>query len=305
MEAVQFVSQLTGGMPSALVQVMSTDAQHTLDLYIYGCTMHKQTPTMTLLFQKQNLLQGVANVSLANTLITGQLDTSLSNELSTTVEPTQQNVYREYTWQNGSFVQVEFPGLYPVNSRGAAEALQQEANNGQTFPWNDPLATAEQMAKDIFQWSDSDPQDALQDNDGTTAHVVLFHAQSQMQVTVTLTRLVQPNATGLWFVTGAKTTGITINQAGFPLPVTSPIAIQGTMTVTDGSITANLFDHLLNPVQMVNTPTFSVTSDGTYSGSVLYNNGTPNQPGLLLLEEVPPTGSTEAGQLLLTNIMLG
>src|SRR6266700_4196403 len=83
-------------------------------------------------------------------------------------EPTQQSIYHEYVWQNGSFVQVEFPGLYPVNSRGAAEAIQGETNNGQTFPWNDPLATAEQMAKDIFQWSDSNSQDVVQDNDGTT-----------------------------------------------------------------------------------------------------------------------------------------
>ena len=301
--AIQYVDQLVGGQPAALVQV--TDAQHTMDVYLYGCVMQHTTPTLTVLLKQQGLAQGTISLSKANTLVLGERDTMLSQDMTAVLEPMQQNLYQEYRWQNGTFVQVAFPGLYPVTDRSEAEALQEQANNGASLPWTDLQITAEQMAKDILQWSSGDYQEKILNNDGTTAHILLEQKQPEMAVTVTLTRIIQNNAKGLWFVTSAQTQGINLEQSLFSMPVTSPIALHGTVTTKDGQATATLFDHTLTAVSSLNNTTLSITADGAYTGSVLYSNNKHTQQGLLLIENVPPSKSSEAGQLLLTRVLLG
>ncbi len=301
--AIQYVDLLVDGQPAALVQV--TDAKHTMDVYLYGCVMQHTTPMLTVLLKQQGLAQGTISLSKANTLVLGERDTTLSQDMTAVLQPMQQNLYQEYRWQNGAFVQVAFPGLYPVTDRSEAEALQEQANNGASLPWTDPQITAEQMAKDILQWSSGDYQEKVLDNDGTTAHILLEQKQLEMAVTVTLTRVIQNNAKGLWFVTGAQTAGITFEQSQFSTPVTSPITLHGTVTTKDGQATAMLFDHTLTAMSSLNNTTLSVTADGSYTGSILYSNNKQTQQGLLLIENVPPSKSSEAGQLLLTSVLLG
>lgn len=305
MGAIQYSPQVTGGMPSALVQVTGTDAQQTLDIYLYGCTMQKQTPTISLLFKQQGLPQGTVSISSANTLVVGQIDQAISPQQLSTIEPMQQNIYSEYSWQKGTLVQTSFASLYPVTSRAEAEALQEQENNGQHLPWNDPLATAQQMAKDLFQWTSSDPQDAVIDNNGKVAHVQLNHPDTNMQVTVTLSRILQQNTSGLWFVIGAQTAAITLDPSSLPALVTSPIVLKGTVGMASGTLTVNLFDHTLSPLQIPTTTPLTADAQGAFAGSIAYNNNAPHQPGLLLIEEVPPAGSTVTGQLLLTHAILG
>ena len=301
--AIQYVDALLNGQPAALIQV--TDAQHTLDVYVYGCIMRQKTPTLTVLLKQQGLVQGTISLSKANTLVLGERDTLLSQDMTAVLQPMQQNLYQEYRWQNGAFVQVAFPGLYPVTDRSEAEALQDQANNGASLPWTDPQITATQMAKDILQWSASSYQEKVLDNDGTTAHVLLEQTQPAMAVTVTLTRLVQNNAQGLWFVTGAQTQGITLAQAPFSAPVTSPLTLHGIVATKDGQATATLFDHTLTAISSLNNTTLSVTNDGSFTGSILYSNNKQIQQGLLLIENVPSSKSSEAGQMLLTSVLLG
>ena len=307
MEAVQFVNQLAGGQPAALVQVTNADAQHSLDVYIYGCAMQKHHPQLTSLFTQHGLVQGTASVSQANTLATSELDTSLPADASVLLQPLQQNVYREYAWHNGAFVQVAFPGLYPVSSSNEAAALQQEANSGQSLPWADPLATAEQMARDIFKWPVISSQDAIVSNDGTTAQVQLVQQSPPLQVTVTLKRLVQTGNKGLWFVTGAKTAGITLDQTNFSMPVTSPVQFQGTGALVDGQNTIQLFDHTLSPLSFGSDAQLHVNADGSYTGSLSYAHIAREQQGLLLIQSLPAQANynVEPGQLLLVSVILG
>ncbi len=305
MGAVQLVNQVAGGLPAALVQVTNTGQQHTLDVYVYGCTMQQHSPRLTTLFSQRGLIEGTATISATNTLLVSELDTTLASQATTLMQPLQQNVYREYTWQNGAFVQISFPGLYPVTSRGEAEALQQAADNGQTQPWNDPLATAEQMAKDLFKWTATSPQNTVLNNNGTTAHVELLQQNPQIQVTVTLERLIQHDDKGLWFVTAAQSNGMTLAQPQTSILVTSPTTVQGTGALADGQTSATLFDHTLTPLSLLNNATLNVDSHGTYNGLLFYSNSVQNQPGLLLVQSMPPSGSSEAGQLLLTRVILG
>ena len=301
--AIQYVDSLVGGQPAALVQV--TDAQHTMDVYLYGCVMQHTTPTLTVLLKQQGLAQGTISLSKANTLVLGERDTMLSQDMTAVLQPMQQNLYQEYRWQNGTFVQVAFPGLYPVTDRSEAEALQEQANNGASLPWTDPQITAAQMAKDILQWSSGDYQEKVLNNNSTTAHILLEQKQPEMAVTVTLTRLVQKGTKGLWFVTNAQTQDISLEQPQSSIPVTSPIMLHGTLTTKGGQATVTLFDHTLTAMSSLNNTMLSVTANGSYTGSILYSNNKQTQQGLLLVENVPPSKSSEAGQLLLTSVLLG
>lgn len=304
MEAVQFVSQLTGGQPSALVQIENTGTQSKLDVYVFGCTLHKHTPTLTMLFSQKGLLQGSVGISADNTLITGELDASMPAQAIVVEQPLQQNIYREYAWRNGSLVQTAFPGLYPVASRYEAEQLQQEANNGQPFPWSDPLATAEQMAKDILQWSTTSSQDRILSNDGRTAQVRLTAQQPLVQLTVTLQRLIQHNNQGLWFVTAASTQGITLDESHLNVPVASPISLRGSGALPNSQTSFTLFDHIFSPLPQTNTSTLNVDASGNYTDTLSYPANLTNQQGLLIIQSLPLTGSQEMEQILLTSVLL-
>jgi hypothetical protein len=106
-------------------------------------------------------------------------------------------------------------------------------------------------------------------------------------------------------VTGAQAGGITLNQPQASSMVTSPATIEGVGALTDGQTTATLFDHTLTPLSLLNNPTLNVATNGAYTGMLYYTNSVQNQPGLLLVQSVPPSGSSEMGQLLLTRVILG
>jgi hypothetical protein len=305
MGAIQFVNQVAGGQPATLVQVTGTNAQQTLDAYVFGCATKNHHLTLTTLFAQHGLIQGTVSTSAANTLVTSTLDTSISPQNTVLEEPLQQNIYREYRWEHGAFVQITFPGLYPVTSRSEAEALQQQANSGQPLPWSDPILTAQQMAKDIFKWSDGGTQNTVLSNNGTIAQVQLVEQSVPMTVTVTLKRLIQQNKTGLWFVVAAQTSGITLNTTNLVKPIASPMNVTGSNALADGITTATIFDHTLTPLSLLNNPTLKVETSGNYSGSLYYSNAMHDQEGLVLVQSLPPSGSTEVGQLILAKVLLG
>jgi len=305
MGAAQFVNQLVGGQPAVLVQVNDTAAQHTLDVYIFGCAQRQQQFKLTTLFTQHGLPQGTVAISADNTLITSALDTSQPSQNGVLEQPLQQNIYREYRWQHNMFVQVAYPSLYPVTSRSEAEALQQQADNGQGLPWSDPLVTAKQMAKDLLHWTGSDPQDAVLSNNGTTAKVQLVQQNPTLTVIVTLQRLIQHDTSGLWFVVDAQSAGIALARPRPAQHVTSPINLNGTGALADGTITAALFDHALSPIEFTNSTAPEVNAGGNYTAALPYTNTAPDQEALLLIESLPPNGSSEAGQLLLVKVILG
>jgi hypothetical protein len=304
LQAVQFVSQLTGGQPSVLVQVADTGAQAKLDVYIFGCTLRNHTPALTTLLTQRGLVQGSASISAANTLLTAGLDTTQTAQASVIEQPLQQSIYREYAWRNGALVQIAFPGFYPVASRYEAEQLQQQANNGQPLLWSDPLATAEQMAGDLLHWPTSGAQNRLLSNDGNTAQVQLVAQHPHARLIVTLQRLIQHDQQGLWFVTAARTQGITLDTSHLNAPIASPLSLQGSGALPDGQISVTLFDHTLSPLPATNTSTFSVDTSGHYSGTLSYPANLVNQQALLLIQSLPSAGNQETGQILLTGVLL-
>jgi hypothetical protein len=315
MLAVQFTDTLTTGRPSAMVQVVDKGPQHLLDVYLYGCSMQHHNPALMLLFKQQKLVEGTAAITLAHTLSISRLDTTLTSGGNTFLLPLQENVYQEYAWQDGSLRQISFPGIYPVTSRSEAEALQEQAD--QVVPWTEPVTTAEQMAQDLLKWSPRSFHSALIDENVNEAHVRLSRLQPSMNVTVSLARLVQPDIRGLWFVTGAQTAGITLNQTYAHTLSTSSLLVQGTVTNGKHSIKVTLFDHTLTPVPDLKSREVQIQSNGSYTGKLHSMHRFPDQPGLLLLEALPPSSEDghksmrkkgvtkqDTGQLLLVPVLL-
>ncbi|GCE25024.1 hypothetical protein KDA_05080 [Dictyobacter alpinus] len=303
MSAVQFINDVTSKQPAALLQVEDLSPQQKLDVYIYGCPSQQNTTDPALLFKQQGLVKGSIDVTQAHTISIGQIDTTLPTDSDTLLLPLQQNVFQEYAWHNGTFQRVAFPGLYPVTSRSEAEALQDEANNGQNLPWTGPQATAEQMAEDLLHWSKSTLHATLKDITGAEAHVLLERKDIHLTVAVTLERLVQDNSKGLWWVTNAQSPGISIDQSQFNTPVSSPLQLEGTIIPTSEKVTATLFNHTLTAIPLQTPGTLQTDEGGHLTGTLSYNNIFPDQPGLLLITEYP-TSSKEDGRLLLTNIFL-
>lgn len=305
MAAVQFIENSVAGQPAVLLQVNENDPQQKVDTYIYGCFMHQNTPELHLLFKQLGLIQGAIGITAAHTLSIAQSDTTLSTSNNDTLLiPQQQYVYQEYTWQHGAFQQVTFPSLYPVTSRSEAEALQAEADHGPMIPWDDPLATAEQMAQDLFHWNTSEIQSTVKDNNNIDAHVLLTRKDSHLQVIVSLSRLIRHDSHGLWFVTDAQTPGITLDQSRFSTTQSSPLTIQGTINPTTSPIKVELFDHTLSPIRIMNSDTLYADNEGTFTGHIAYTGIFPGQTGLLLIESQPDPQNNEPARLYLTNLLL-
>lgn len=310
MEAVQMVKNLDDGTPAALVQVITHGSPETLDVYVFGCTMQQNQPHLSQLFLRQGLVNGSVELTPHHTILVENLDTRLAPNTLPFLLPLQQNIYQEYTWQHNAFTQVHYPGFYPVSSRAEAEQLQQSASDGQSLPWNDPITTALQMSRDLLHWT-PDPQSQLVSQSAGTSIVQLTRQSPHTVLRVTLKQLIQPNASGLWFVTDARTKGIIVTQANTlnrPLLASqnSPLQFSGANALVDGQTSATLFDHTMTPVEQASNRPVTVHSDSSYSGSLPYTNLLSGQQGVLLISSMPHSENlnTESGQVILTGVLL-
>ncbi len=304
LQDVQLISGITAGQPSALVTVLEGDPSLSLSVYVYGCTIQHHQPHVEILFKQQHLLQGSATVTRANTLSISMLDTKSASEPRMPSQMFPQNIYREYAWKNGQFIQVSFPGFYPVTSRTEAEALQAQFDAGQLLPWADPLITTSHMAQELFHWTNSDMQVTMQNNNGMTAHVLLVQKAPHIAVMVTLQRLIQPDSSGLWFVTQAQSNSLTLDASPANSLVTSPLPLTMSGPPGGGTMTITLLNHALSPIPISfrSKPASSVQTYGTVSGTLSFTAIVPDQPGLLLLTLLAP--DKQSGQLLLRNFIL-
>ena len=319
--AIQDVNELIDGRPATMLQVTDTQQSAQLDLYIYGCRMQNHKPSLSLLFQQQHIPQGTASLTRAHTLSICQVDSTIKPDTAAQLLPLQQNIFHEYRWYQNAFIPIQFPALYPVTSRAEAEALQDEAKAAIGSTWSDPVMTTRQMAADLLHWSENDYTANLQDKNMTTAHVALLNEKLHMNVTATLTRLIQTDANGLWFITAAQTPDVTLDQASLtPVSIsqpelaqnqtgqtfTTPLIVQGTMQQAKGHINMQLFDHTLTALQLAQDPPLSSIDfqpDGHFKGTLYYTPGPLQQSGLLLIQNLPDN-DRDNGQLLLTIVQL-
>lgn len=122
------------GTFQALINVRYYSADAKLDFYVYNLS---GTPVQV--FNMKGLLMGDAQISPANTINTAEI---APNGLPTALP----DLFKEYQWNGGSFVQVMFPGIFPDMTYYQAEQDQAMVNTGRDtwktsgFPVLDSLA---------------------------------------------------------------------------------------------------------------------------------------------------------------------
>jgi len=147
------------GSLDALVIARYYTPDYKMDFFVYD----NLSGTPNRRFTVGGLVQGDAQISPTNTIITSQL---ISNV------PIPPNVFKEYQWNaaTASFGQVLFPGLYPDVSHYQAAHAQFLANadtaQGKT-PWQDSAnSVVNKLASAIFHWT------------STTTKTVTFSSRS-------------------------------------------------------------------------------------------------------------------------------
>jgi hypothetical protein len=136
------------GSLEALINVRYYSADARLDYYIYDSLFG--TPTRT--FSMLGLLNGDAQISAVGSIITAEVGPGDSLKA-------RPDVFKEYQWQNGTFVQVLFPGIFPDMTHYQAEQDQAQlkaelAAGRKTDAWKATFfGPAEHLAKDTFHWT--------------------------------------------------------------------------------------------------------------------------------------------------------
>jgi hypothetical protein len=224
----------------ALVTVLYDGIGSLVDVYVYD-DLDAATPQQ--IFLLQNLYEGSAHISQANTVITSEVDLQSPTNRQKTGDQLTADLFREFQWSAGAgtLVQVAFPGLFPDVTRYQAEEDQAQAEQEhaqQTWKFQ-ATATAQHMAQSLLGWNLNASATVvsgggLQD---TQALIDLKPTASSSQtIVVTLARL-NAQVSGIWLVTHVTTAGLSLSS---PDPqatdlVHSPLSVTGTGAVLAGS----------------------------------------------------------------------
>lgn len=292
--AISYQERLIPGRPVALVPTIHSGQPATQDLTVYSCSMHGQTPGLLYITRWPNLVNPNIGISKTGTLLIGNQEGS----------PLPRQVYHEYSWQRTAFVEIVFPGLYPVLSRAEAEQLQKQSSAQDGLPWHDPRSTAEQLALQVFGWSRTDFEANIQTQDVTSAQVSLLHRNPVINVLVTLQQLITTGSDGLWFVTGAQTPGLQLRQPGPFSTVQSPLQLEGSGIQAKGQLTLTLLDNNFQPIRDTTPASLTIDAGKHFAGILTFPASSAHQPGLLLIHSPGSLKPLQPGQLLLTKLLL-
>ncbi len=220
------------GSLEALINVRYYSADARLDYYVYDNLFG--TPTRT--FSMLNLLDGDAQISAVGSIITAEVGSGDSLK-------GRPDVFREYQWQNGAFVQVLFPGIFPDMTHYQAEQDQAQLNADlaagiKSNNWKATLyGPAQHLAKDIFHWTQIDTHAVTVSNhDGVYIVAITNLGPGGGGFDARMYHL-DYNITNIYEITQVTSIdgNVSINAPGATTEVSSPVTVSGS-TLASGSI---------------------------------------------------------------------
>jgi hypothetical protein len=255
-ESVSCANILDNPSLQALVLVRHTDANYTLDVYVFN-NITSSNPTR--IFLLQGLIKGDAKISGYNTVMTAEVDAHSSLNADKLPSAMIPDLFREFDWsaEQNTLVQTAFPGLFPDLTRYQAEADQVQVNQGHQ-PWKmDPQLVAKAMATSFFDWKQSISTKLLSGGGLQDVSAVVQvqeaaaqGAQSQgPNVIMTLSRL-EGNTHNLWVVISVDDGSmLTLTNLDARSLVASPVTLEGTGSAFEAVIgRAVVYDHLYTTV---------------------------------------------------------
>ena len=122
-ESVSFANVLENPSLQALVTLRHSDANSTLDVYVFD-KITSRTPTQ--IFKLQGLVKGDAKISGYNTILTAEVDQNSTLNAGKSSGQWTPDLFREFAWNQGegTLTQVAFRGIFPDLTRYQAEADQ-------------------------------------------------------------------------------------------------------------------------------------------------------------------------------------
>jgi hypothetical protein len=275
-ESVSFANVMGNQSLQALVTVRHSDANSTLDVYVFNNITSKHP---TQIFKLTGLIKGEAKMSYYNSIMTAEVDTNSAVNAGETVSQMKLDLYREFAWNNGKMSQVAFPGIFPEMTRYEAEIAQASVNAGHDTWKNDPVAVAKALKAEAFNWqrivttkvlSGGGPHDVY-----ATVQVQEAPIQNaQPTIVVTLSRL-EGNTHNMWVAIGvADSKTLTLKNITPRQVIKSPVTLEGTGSAFEGQIgQAFVMDHSYNNIGQATIKGSTGFGPGTYTAKVSYISG--------------------------------
>jgi hypothetical protein len=274
-ESVSFANVVGNPSLQALVTVRHGDANSTLDVYVFD-KVTNANPTQ--LFKLGGLIKGDAKISYYNSILTAEVDQHSVLNAGKPVAKWTPDLFREFAWNDGTPVQVAFPGIFPDLTRYQAEADQSSVNMGYGTWKNDPVQVAKALEARFFGWqrpvtakllSGGGPNDVYATVQVQEAPVVASHPT----IVVTLSRL-EGNTHNFWVAIGvADGTTLTLKNIEARQLLTSPVTLEGTGLAFEALIgQAVVYDHLYTDIGHAQIIGSNGMGAGKYTTQVSYTS---------------------------------
>jgi hypothetical protein len=309
-ERVSFANVLGNPTLQALVTVRHSDANSTLDAYVFD-KITSAKPAQ--LFKLPVLVKGNAKISGYNSILTAEVDRNSTLNASKTSGQWAQDLFREFAWNQGegTLEQVAFPDL----TRYQAEADQANVSKGLDTWKTDPAQVAQKLAAQFLPWKGSVTAVVTS---GGGAHDVYASvrvqeiasqsAQHAPFINVTLSRL-EGNTHNMWVAIAVENNStITIENIDARSQVDNPVKIEGKGSAFEGQIgQAYVLDHLYNDIGHASVTGIPGVGMGntTYSTMVLYSTSFKGvQEGIVEVQEANAGISPEPYSAALVKVLL-
>ena len=275
-ESVSFANVMGNPTLQALVTVRHSDANNTLDVYVFDKITSKNP---VKIFTLDGLIKGQAKISYYNSIMTAEVNPNSTLNAGKSVSQMTPNLFREFAWINGTMTQVAFPGIFPDMTRYQAEVDQANVSIRGYDPWkNDAALVAKALEVKFFKWQRTVTTKVLSGGGPNDVYATVQVQEAPIQnaqptIVVTLSRL-EGNTHNMWVAIGvqdSKTltlTNITARQS-----ISSPVTLKGTGAAFESQIgQAVIYDQAYANIGHATVHANMGAGTGAYSTQVSYTS---------------------------------
>ena len=274
-ESVSFANVIGNPSLQALVTVRHSDANNTLDVYVFN-NITSKNPTQ--IFKLDGLIKGEAKISYYNSIMTAEVNPNSTANTGQSVSQMTPDIYREFAWVNGSMTQVAFPGIFPVMTRYQAELDQASVNTGHDSWKYDPAAVAKALEVQFFNWQRTVTTKVLSGGGPNDVYATVRVQEAPIQnaqptIVVTLSRL-EGNTHNMWVAIGVTDSStLTLKNITARQSISSPVTLEGTGAAFESQIgQAVIYDQAYANIGQATVHANTGAGTGSYTTKVSYNS---------------------------------
>lgn len=284
-ESVSFANMMGNPSLQALVTVRHSDANKTLDVYVFN-TITSKNPTQ--IFKLTGLIKGEARISYYNSILTAEVNPHSTLNAEKSVAQMTPDIDREFAWVKGSMTQVAFPGFFPDMTRYQAELDQASVNKGHDSWKYDAAAVAKAMEVQFLKWQRTVTTKVLSGGGPNDVSATVQVQEAPLQnayptIVVTLSRL-EGNTHNMWVVIGVEDSKtLTLKNITARQSISSPVTLTGTGSAFESQIgQAVIYDQAYAQIGQATIHGSTAFGPGTYSTKVSYiSSFTGSQEGIV------------------------